>query len=680
MPTTHTRAPDQYFASLPPAELIKECKERVTQYVTFLQTSGRLERWQRNYANYYGSSTGSTGSSNRISSAGQNGEYTTIQVNDFRNLITHLVVLVTQGRPALKTKAANSDSQSQKETIVGDALLEYGLREQGAEKDLKRSVELALLYDESFILQLWDQFSGNPVGVDLETGTVKFDGDVAQGLYGACDVARDVTWRDSNPPWLIFRQQRIRYDLMEQFPAFKEDILKASSTEAYLPGIYTFAIPNPVTHDDYVDTYLFLHRKCAALPNGRLTLYVGEAAIIDVPLPYDEVPVGRISPAEQDQTTFGYSNGNDLLGIQEGKDTLYSIVLSNEVTFGGQNIAAKKGSGLTWNQLGAGFNLFELENPQTDINPLQLTKTAPEIFEFIQMLDKKQETLSGINSTVRGNPQENLKSGSALALVEAQAMQFIDGLQESYNQLLETWGSHRIMILQKFVDQPRVIAIVGQENRSYLQSFTYDKGSIANIRRVQVEVVSALSKTYAGKLQMAQDMIQAGVITQPDQYLTVIQTGKLEPLTNDPTKRLLMINQENEALRNGQQIPVMITDWHKDHINCHAAELDDPGVRMGSPQVVQTFQQHIMQHVQLLMQATAQNPLLLWATGQPMPPMPAGPPPPAPPKGPTPNQGVSPAQVSNPTPPVQRQAQGVNMPKQPVPPPGGPQGPGPQGA
>jgi hypothetical protein len=148
---------NQYFASLPTKDCISGCKQKVVDFVNFLTTSGRLERWQRNYANYYGAATATPASSNKISTAGYNGEYTTLKVNDYRNLLTRLVVMTTQGRPALKAKAGNTDVKSQTDTIIAENLLEYGLREKHAETDLKRAVELALLYDDAFLLQLWTE-------------------------------------------------------------------------------------------------------------------------------------------------------------------------------------------------------------------------------------------------------------------------------------------------------------------------------------------------------------------------------------------------------------------------------------------------------------------------------------------------------------------------------------------
>ena len=47
------------------------------------------------------------------------------------------------------------------------------------------------------------------------------------------------------------------------------------------------------------------------------------------------------------------------------------------------------------------------------------------------------ETVSGVNSVVRGNPEKSIKSGAALATIQAQAIQFMNGLQQSYIFLID---------------------------------------------------------------------------------------------------------------------------------------------------------------------------------------------------------------------------------------------------
>jgi hypothetical protein len=123
------------------------------------------------------------------------------------------------------------------------------------------------------------------------------------------------------------------------------------------------------------------------------------------------------------------------------------------------------------------------------------------------------ETISGVNAVVRGDPPESLKSGSALALVQAQAITFSSGLQSSYAHLVEDVYTDMINILKKFAKTQKIVQIVGKYNRSMLQSFT--GSDIDQINRVTVQVGSPLEQTVPGRMQIAQDLIQSGMISKP---------------------------------------------------------------------------------------------------------------------------------------------------------------------
>ena len=123
------------------------------------------------------------------------------------------------------------------------------------------------------------------------------------------------------------------------------------------------------------------------------------------------------------------------------------------------------------------------------------------------------ETISGVNAVVRGDPPESLKSGSALALVQAQAITFSSGLQSSYAHLVEDVYTDIINILKKFAKTKKIISIVGKYNRSMLQEFVGD--DLSQLNRVVVQVGSPLEQTVPGRMQIAQDLIQAGLLRTP---------------------------------------------------------------------------------------------------------------------------------------------------------------------
>jgi hypothetical protein len=222
----------------------------------------------------------------------------------------------------------------------------------------------------------------------------------------------------------------------------------------------------------------------------------------------------------------------DLAPIQDAINSLYSVVVTNQSSFGVQNILIPKGCDLTPSQIMDGLNLITYDAQFGKPESMNLTNTPAEIFNFISRLESIMETISGVNSVARGNPEPSLKSGSALALVQSMAIQFISGLQQSYTNLLEGVGVGLINILKSNATTPRMIEISGKKNRSYTKEFI--NTDLSNINRVVVDVGNPLSRTSSGRVQMAENLLQyMPDKINPMQYLNVINTGQLEPLTEE---------------------------------------------------------------------------------------------------------------------------------------------------
>jgi hypothetical protein len=296
--------------------------------------------------------------------------------------------------------------------------------------------------------------------------------------------------------------------------------------------------------------------------------------------------------------------------LQEGIDSLYSTILTNQSAFGVQNLYVPKGSDISVNNLGGGLNIIE-GNPQFGKpEPMNLTNTPAEVFNFLQLLERSIETISGVNSVTRGNPEASLRSGSALALVQSMTLQFMSGLQQEYVKLMEDVGTGLVYLLKDFAKAPRVAAVVGKNNKTYMREFTGD--DLSSISRVVVDVGNPLSRTTAGRVQMAEQMLQMGVIQNPKDYISVINTGNLNTLTEDTQDELFLVKGENEKLARGEQVVATIIDNHMEHINSHKSVLADPDLRQDT-EVVQNTLDHIQEHINMLREG---DPELLQMLGQ----------------------------------------------------------------
>jgi hypothetical protein len=630
--------PTQYWAAQPTEQFGKEVIRRVNSYYEYLLNSGMLRKYRKSYDTYYGySASGFFQSTSDVIQGGEQGELSLLKVNHYRNLTVHLLNLTTQSRPALECRAANTDVKTQAQTILGNGILEYYMRDKRLERYLKTATEHALIWGEGFIYMGWDANLGQPYMVDPGTGQPVNEGDICyHNPMGPLDMIRDPYLIDNqNMDWRIMRQYVNKFDLMAQYPECADEIFAVSNNLAK-DAYYQISTPGIIQDSPLIPIFTVMHKKSPALPQGRLaTVITSDLVLIDGAMPYDNLPGGlpvfRIAAADFYGTAFGYSPVWDLMGIQDTVDALHSTIVTNQTTFGVQNVLVPKGHDLSVQQLTGGCNLLEYDPQLGKPEALSLVSTKPEIFEYLKSAVADMEILSGVNSVARGEPPSNLKSGAALALVASQAIQFNSGLQGSYVALLEDVGTATIRMLQTFANTKRVASIAGKSRRYMIQEF--NKDDISDINHVAVDVANPVSQTVSGRLEMAEQLMKVpGLIKSPDQYLQVVQTGRIEPLIEGEEASLMTIRMENEILEEGGQTQAVLTDNHKLHIQEHATVIATPDSRQNQA-IVSAVLSHIQEHISLL---TADNPFkanVLLITGQqPIQP----PPPPQPPQPPQP--------------------------------------------
>jgi hypothetical protein len=563
--------------------------EKVDQYYDGLDNIGHTRKMQTAFYYYFGKGSRSS----YLHTSGLQSQNTEIVVNDFQAIIRHMVTLVTANRPSFDVRATNTDYDSQTQTILGEQILEYYMREKTVEKLLKRACSYAVKYSEGFIGMDWDVKMGNIIGAD-ENGQPINEGDIRYSVYHPLQIIRDI-YNDGPQDWVIVRQNINKYELAAKYPEAEDHILNISldSYNSSAQDLDYLLEGKDKTDTDIIPFYIFYHKKSAVLPEGRIAFFVEGKVLQQGTLPYDSIPVYRVAPDNFDGTCLGYTSAWDLMGIQHASDMLYSSVVSNNLTFGKQLIQTTSDNDINVSDLAEGMMLIESD---AELKPVQLTRSAPETYNLIQALGTKQNELSGMNEVVRGTPSPNLRSGNSLAIIAAQAVTFNSGLEGQYNSLIEDVGTATLRMLKDFAVSPKFAAIVGKYKKAFMKSFTGD--DLANVDRVTVDLQGSVMRTTAGKVQLAENLLQNGVITRADQYLMVLETGKLDPLIESNQVELLLIRHENEILATGEQPPAVALDSHDLHIVEHRAVIANPEARKNAGVVSATLA-HIMEHLDL---------------------------------------------------------------------------------
>lgn len=620
-----------YFAAKDPASVANVCLSRSNTFFNNQGTNDYLRKLINNWRAYHGNFSENNSSGHEVTFAGEQGELTQIPVNNFRNLARHTLNIITSNRPTMQARAINTDYKSLSQTYLANGVLDYYMREKGLERALKSACEMAIVLGSGYMKLEWNATAGEQYDIDPETGEPNYEGEIEFSNLSPFDVVMDGTKETWDNDWLITRSFQNRFNLMAKYPEMKDKLAgipSKSDDDQYRYGMFS----NDETDD--IPVYEFYHKKTEALPDGRYILFASpETIMLDTKLPYPEIPVYRIVPAEIMGTPYGYTDMFDVYPIQEAMNSLHTTILTNQNAFGVQNVFVQRGSDISVASLSGGLNIIEANS---EPKPLNLTQTPAEIFKYLEVLGQASETISGINSVTRGNPEASLRSGTALALVQSMSLQFMSGLQQSYVNMIEDVGTALVKILQMYATTPKVIAIVGKNNRTFLKQFTGDE--IEFVNRVVVDVGNPLARTTAGRVQMAEQMMQMGLITTPQEYFQVINTGNLDTMYEGAETELLLIKQENEQMMDGKTPIVSPIDSHKLHILEHRSVLADPDLRE-DPNLVKVVMDHIEAHLNALKNV---DPSLLNLIGEQAIQPPPPPAPPGGPQGPGPGPGGPP--------------------------------------
>jgi len=602
-----------YFATQEGEATASILLSKAESWTNNLESTGYLEKLRSMWAAYHGAFYRDAGDGHKITFGGEEGELAQLPVNHIRNLGSHMITITTSNRPAMETRAVNNDYKSICQTRLANGILEYYMREKRLESYMKTAVEYAVVLGCGYVKMEWNATAGEVYDYieDDVTGQPDqerpiYEGDIEFSNLSPFDVVFDSTKENHHQDWYLVRTFKNKFDLAAKYPEQQEKIINLQ-TKSDINRV-NIGVGNLTEETDDVPVYEFYHKRTDSSPNGRYMLFLATDIILqDIGLPYRFIPVLRIAAGDILGSPYAYTPLFDVLPIQEAINSLYSTILTNQNATGVQNFWSKPGNNLNVTSLVGGLNLIEsMERPEV----LQLCQTPAEVFNFLGMLERVAETLSGVNSVARGNPEASLKSGAALALVQSMALQFLSGLQQSYVALVEDTGTGMIKILQDYASAPRMAAIVGITNRTELKEFSGE--DISNITRVFVDIGNPLARTIAGRMELATQMMQYQVIKNPNQLMQVLNTGRLDALTEDVQDELDLIRRENELITDGEVPPVTIIDDHKQHIMEHRKVLQDPQLRKDAALVQRTLE-HVQMHITQLQTG---DPQLLALLGQ----------------------------------------------------------------
>jgi hypothetical protein len=593
-----------------------------------------MSAWARNLYAYYSTVLDTTAWETSLQFAGEQGELVRMAVPQARSLIRQLVTLVTKQRLSFNCIAETQGSDVVADVRLGNAIADQIVQDEHLDIKVDTLVEKALVFGAGFMHVGWKTDKGQPY-IPGDNGAIIYDGGLDIQVINPIDVYYQYnlpTW--DQQPWAEVRVIKNRWDLVAQYPDLADKIIAIPSIHRWR-AVTTYEATE-VMDDDLIYVYEAYHKPTPAMPMGRMIMFSDLNTIFhDGDNDYGCIPIIPMIPEPIEMMCLGYPFLSNLLPCQEMLDHGFSAIATNQSAFAVQNIAVPRGSAVSHQEInGMNFISYTPQNVPGGGKPeaLQLSQTAPETFKFIDLLYSHMQQISNVSPALRGNLPPGVTSGAAIATLTANAFEFINNTQKAFNLCIEQVMEKSILFHKKFAVIPRMVNIQGKNNQSTQKPYTgQDLTSLKGAKLVQVNPVM---QTISGRLDLAQNLTQNGLITTPKDYISILEGAPLKQIYETELSENDLVQSENEMMMEGQQVMALATDDHALHIRKHKTLLNDPQVRLNNNKVGLILN-HMQEHIQL---AQTTDPMLLAMamTGQ----MPQGAPPPQQGGGPAPDMGA----------------------------------------
>lgn len=601
-----------YFAAEPPyspqcAARLMAIVDRWYDRLPFLRSYQRARTIRQAY---YGlPSDASPFDAAIIGEMGRQGELSAINLNQLGVLGQRILSMTITDELGWQPVVQNQDAQSRKEAAVARSVLEYERRAGQLDRTFALNAETAFLDGSAFLSIRWDERGGDVYEKGLVDPTT---GQQRPPVYqGALRVRNHAWWRtmfdlyrhDADHDWVILVDYVNRWDLATRYAkgsdALTQQILN-------LQREHTRVLMSQqergwaISDDDapLVPVYTLFHRPCETLPEGREVVFInGSTVLKDGANIYGKgLPVVRVAPGEWLDTPHGSTPLTNLTAPQAAFNMAVSSDLTNIANGAVSRLWLPPGPKPTRTVMEDGAEIFQSDAPPQAINTVGSSPRTP---EFAAFMSGQMAELAHMNPVSLGR-QERAMSGALAALFDAKSREGISPFIRSYRWGVEAAGTQILRTYKACAKVPRALEIIVGKDRGYtLKDFVGQQ--IGSVDRVTVEARASMLDTTSGKMALLEALMQIPSFVQnpraPEVVLAVHTTGSVDPLIIVPETEDILIQQENEWMRDGQLPPVRAEDDDEKHIATHRLLSLNPADRLDDA-LMSTLDQHLAMHRQ----------------------------------------------------------------------------------
>ena len=556
-----------YWARKVGPDFISAIAEKEEAYFESARNRGLLAMWVVSYAAHHGLTPDDLRdfATQTIGFSGNELELIRFHLNLIRPYIRHQTSLALGEPAAFKALVNNSDQRSFAKSLLADKIINALYKRYSAPLDMKVAEG-----DGAFGLggthYRWDFLGGDDMrvprpltlddGTQTEHYTVEKSGEPIVTVFYPWSNVRETRIAGQHQ-WTIVRELDSRWNLIANFPQHKEQLLAANTHfDQYDFGTLFRLEELYYASKDQLTVKHFYHRRCAAVPEGRYVMMVNDIILWDGPCPRKRgLPVAWMQSGEFIESTFGYADAWDLIAIQQALNQVNSDEMQNYATFGRQSIAIEKGTEVTIDSLAQG-TAFYVPPGAAMPKAIQLAAVPATLPDLKQYLHKMLDTVSGQNAASRGDPDPNVRSGEMNALLDSIAIRYQSFRQDAARRFRIEGATILLDMITRYGETPFLVDIAGIEQRSYVAEFTKD--DLSGIQRIEIEQVSPLMQSTAGRLQLVTNLRNMPPEDRAAAY-EMVTSGNTTRWLKTENSCEQFIRKENELLITGEA-PVYVTE------------------------------------------------------------------------------------------------------------------------
>lgn len=536
-----------------------------------------------------------------------------ITVNKIGSLVERVISRLTKSFPMPECRPVTEEEEDIGSAKVGTRILQSEMNRMQFDILLPRLYFWVVPLGWSFVHVYWCPDKGAYVGANEETGDRVSEGEIDMTIVPGVEMKVDPnarSWVDVR--YCVRTTGLTRAAIYEQYGVIKlvgetapiraiaDDLFKLSDGQV---GNADAERQAKVKAERLAVHQLWLKPGGRSHPKGLVMTWCGSTVlemITDYPYDHNELPFIPFSLLPG----LGHPEGRTWVGDLRGMQRDYNDARSREATIRRTlvpKLLAARGQ-IDPSRLTSRVEVVDYA--PTGPTPTWLVPDGRWMSQFESAMTRANGEMgdrAGQNEASQGQSAAGAPAAAILALQEADESKLAISAREM-SQGLEKLGWQVLMLVKQFWTEQRLVRTWSEDDR--LQISRFQGSDLAGQLDVHVSSESQLPKSKAARAQLALDLWDRHIMTDPAQFIRLLEVPGISFLQEDFDRATRQAEREYSKIMTGEMVDPQ--DWHEHqaHIARHKQDMSTEEYEDADPQAQQGMQQHLKEHYMWLQYQT----------------------------------------------------------------------------